>query len=262
MQTLILALIATSANAADLSIRGACPGVVDLEITGTPGGRFAVFTASTPGSTMLGGGPCADTRIDLDAPNRFGPISDADGDGVINVSPSLSGRFCSNSFQILDLATCEVSDVETLGSGAVLEFPRASTATWSTFASSTVGASEGMGFYFVAGSYAEDTYTDTDLTSLTSLDLNIDMYDSTSGCAIGEVYRFAVTVNGFDAGEYSWEGGRGGGATFAVVDSYAFPPIAGAGDGDDYTLRIEALDTVCPGGSSWSWMSGGVTTLR
>jgi hypothetical protein len=97
---------------------------------------------------------------------------------------------------------------------------------------------------------------------LTGLDLDIDMYDATAGCAIGEVYRFEVTVNGVNAGEYRWDGGRGGGATFDITDSYAFPPIAGAGDGDDYTLRIEALDTVCPGGSSWSWMSGGVTTLR
>lgn len=259
---LALTLFATSASAADLSIGGACPGVADFEITGTPGGRFVVFTSGTLGSTVLGGGPCPDTRVDLSAPARFGPISDADGDGLVSVRPSLSTRFCSNAFQILDLSTCEVSEVETFGSGAALEFPRASTGTWSTFAFSTVGASEGLGFYFVTGSYAEDTYRDTGLSSVSSLDLDIEMYDATSGCAIGEVYRFEVSVNGVPAGEYRWEGGRGGGATFGIVESFAFPPIAGAGDGDDYVLRIEALDTVCPGGSSWSWMSGGVTTLR
>ncbi|MFT4621833.1 MAG: hypothetical protein ACI8PZ_000485 [Myxococcota bacterium] len=120
----ILALLpilafATAANAQTLSMSGACPGPVAIDVTGlTPGGT-AVFLAGTAGegSDVIGVGACTGTVTGLAGLRFMTRVSDDDADGSLSFSPSIPDARCSTSIQVLDTATCTMSNVTSADAG-------------------------------------------------------------------------------------------------------------------------------------------------
>lgn len=88
------------------------------------------------------------------------------------------------------------------------------------------------------------------------------MYDATGTyCTVGKL-NFAISVNGTEVGSYGYEGGSSLG-DMSFSDSLSFSAVEGEGsDGDEYTLRMEAQETVCSGGGSYNWYRGGAFILE
>lgn len=143
------------------------------------------------------------------------------------------------------------------GLSTTVEFPSSDS---TTHTGAALGAGGG-GVYYVDGNYLTETFTSTGLGSISSLSLTFTMNDSTSSyCTVGEL-TWGVYVNGTEVGTYGYTGGAGLG-TVSFDKVYSFSSVSGAGsDGETYTLRLEANETVCPGGGSWNWYPGGVAIL-
>jgi hypothetical protein len=135
-----------------------------------------------------------------------------------------------------------------------VEFPSASSSV-------PRGSLGGLGTFYIAGDYVTQTFTGTGLSSVTELDLAFDMHDGTgSSCSVG-IMSWDVSVNDTTVGSYSFEGGLSLGVV-PIEQLYTFPAIAGTGvDGDTYELTIAATTTVCGGGGSWNWYTGGTAIL-
>ncbi len=116
MLSILLALVTTS-QAQTLDMSGPCPGRITVEVTGlTPGGDAAFITGvAGEGSDTLGMGPCSGTETGLAGLRFLTRIPDSDRDGMLRLRPTVSGPTCSAPFQVLDLATCELSNVASPG---------------------------------------------------------------------------------------------------------------------------------------------------
>jgi hypothetical protein len=102
-----------------LTTDGDCPGVGNIAISGDPGGRFVIVAGDREGSTVIPAGRCAGTVLGVESVGtlvKFGPIPDLDSDGLIELTPTLPPGMCSKHVQVIDVNTCEVSDVSTFGS--------------------------------------------------------------------------------------------------------------------------------------------------
>jgi hypothetical protein len=98
-----------------LSIGGTCPGPVQVSMTDlTPNGNVAVVRAAAAGSAIVPGGPCVGTPLDLAAPLSLIGIFPADAAGNFSVSPTLGAAACGKQVQIIDLTTCDTSNLITL----------------------------------------------------------------------------------------------------------------------------------------------------
>ena len=134
----------------------------------------------------------------------------------------------------------------------------------STGSSTKAGAlgAGGGGRFYQAGDFVQQTFSRG--ICATSIDLDFTMSDFTDGCwcFVGTLH-WNVIVNGTAVGSYSFAGGSscGAGTSIAIKGtipfSAAIAPIAGA-----FTVRLEATDTVCGGGSSWNWVAGGTIKLK
>ncbi len=122
----------------------------------------------------------------------------------------------------------------------------------------TLGAGGG-GAYFRETDYLEETVSFS-LASISELTLAIRMDDLTSGCAVGMPNTFDVSVNGVLVGSYGWTTGDVPSGPRDILETYSFAPVTAVGG--SYTIRITATTTVCPGGSSWNWFSGGTASAR
>ena len=111
------------------------------------------------------------------------------------------------------------------------------------------------GARFRTGDYVQEAFTRTTATS--RLDLNFQMADLTSGCAVGQSLTWNVLVNGIVVGTYGFAGGSGVNPR-TITGTYTFASQAAGST----TIRLEATSTVCSGGSSWNWIAGGTATLR
>ena len=101
--------------ATTLTLGGECPGPATIEITGTPGGTFVLVAGDAAGSTTIPGGSCAGLDLGVESEgvlSKFGPLIDADGDGVITMTPDLPEAACTMSMQALNTTECTVSNVE------------------------------------------------------------------------------------------------------------------------------------------------------
>ena len=127
-------------------------------------------------------------------------------------------------------------------------------ATTSTTRTGTLGAG-GWG-WFQTGDYVQSAFARTE--SIRQLSLNFLMSDATSGCAVGTTLTWAVKVNGTQVGTYSWTGGQATGDK-TLAPTFGFAPMAPVSG--TFTLRLEALTTVCSGGGSWNWKAGGTATV-
>ncbi len=95
-----------------LTFDGACPGIVDVEVLGmTPGGTIAVIKGTGPGSFTVPVGPCAGTPMDITGASFVTFATDGDGDGMISASPFIGPGTCGSYVQLVDLTTCETSNV-------------------------------------------------------------------------------------------------------------------------------------------------------
>ena len=148
-------------------------------------------------------------------------------------------------------------EARTSGLTAELDFPSSS----STTPSGSLG-SGGGGRFYRKGDYVTETFTGTGVTDVDELEYTVEMDDrTTSVCTVGTL-EFDVMINGTTVDTYSYVGGSTRGR-IKFTDTVTFSKISGTGtDGDTYVLRIEAMDTVCPGASSWNWYSGGTFTLN
>lgn len=139
--------------------------------------------------------------------------------------------------------------------------------TTSSTKSGALGAGGGARFY-QAGDYVQQTFTRS--VCATSIDLNFNMEDFTDdfGCSFGVVgtLHFKVLVNGVAVGTYSFPGGTndeflGTSTTWSIKGTMPFASAI-APSGGTFTVRVEAMETVCPGGAAWNWIAGGTVTLK
>jgi hypothetical protein len=230
----------------------------------TPSGDVAFLYGSGAGTDLVPAGPCAGAVSGLSG-LRLRFLSEANGAGLFSLSPTIPAPACGTTIQLLDIATCSLTNVATLGGGECtdVEFP----------AGDSVQFEAGGGIpYLVSdadrtwttGSYVEDTLVG-DSTSITSITLDFDWEDGTGGCHGGLATSFDVTVNGISVGR--WESIADGAdfgpdivPVFVAVD---FAPIAGEGpSSNEYTVRMEQSSaTICGGGGSWNFLAGGNTAL-
>ncbi len=102
--------------AVGLTTEGACPGVVTIEIAGGVGASYVIAAGDGFGSTTIPAGACAGTELGVESAGpltKFGPLTDADGDGIVSMRPSLPLGVCGKHLQAINIATCEVSEVVT-----------------------------------------------------------------------------------------------------------------------------------------------------
>ena len=168
---------------------------------------------------------------------------------------------CDALITVLDLETCLTTDGLVVGAEAeewLGEFPSSD----SLLHTGGELGEGGGGRYYVVGNYLEESFSGTGLEAIAGMTIDFEMDDQTnSSCTVG-LLTWDVTVNGVGVGNYGYEGGTTAGRT-SFFESYSFADVAGEGaDGDSYTVRLEANETVCPGGGSWNWFPGGTITMR
>ena len=133
-------------------------------------------------------------------------------------------------------------------------FPSTAAAVGGPSGAGTLGAGGG-GVRFQTGDFVQEGFTRT--AAYTRLDLNFQMSDVTSGCAVGQALSWNVLVNGITVGTYGFAGGTGmNPRTITGTYTFASQPAGTA------TIRLQAATTVCPGGAAWNWVAGGTATLR
>ena len=122
MTWLALWLGLSGAHAQSLTMEGSCPGPVDLTVTGlTPGGDFILLVGDDLGSGTISGGPCDGSAHGFESLVKFfGPLSDTDGDGSFTATPTVPARACEVGFQVMDIETCDTTEVTTIGPAPVL----------------------------------------------------------------------------------------------------------------------------------------------
>ena len=145
------------------------------------------------------------------------------------------------------------------GAFAKVDFPESDTVANNTFSSSTVSAGTSM---FRTGSYIEDSYTGTGVTEVTGLSYAFIIDDGTTTvCSVGTL-TFDVKINGTKVGSASFVGGNSG-KNLTITGTHSFSAVAGTGtNNDEYTLRVEATNSVCGGAATYQFRPGGQFFLR
>jgi len=93
---------------------------MSLDVSGaSAGGVVAFMTASERGVDAVPGGGCVGTPLDLLGPTLAATIA-VDGNGDLQVEPTLPSTACGRFVQLLDLTTCETSQVTQLSAVQVL----------------------------------------------------------------------------------------------------------------------------------------------
>ncbi len=94
-----------------LSMSGACPGQIDVSVAdAVPDRNVVLYAGSSGGATVIAGGTCAGTELDLGPARRWKTLS-ADGSGEASFSFTASAGWCSRSAQAVD-GRCVTSNVE------------------------------------------------------------------------------------------------------------------------------------------------------
>ena len=94
-----------------LTVTGTCGGDVTIDYTGgTPNGVAAIVFSSMSGSDALAGGPCAGTATELTSPQLLNTFT-LDANGDFSLMRSLPAQFCGLFLQMVDGATCGVSNL-------------------------------------------------------------------------------------------------------------------------------------------------------
>lgn len=210
----------------------------------------------------------ASTDVDADA-ITYTFLWEVDGSVVSGKTTTYTNdTLDASSFGVDDKVICTVtaSDGSDTSAPAVIRagletkelgFP----STTSSVRGGSLGTGGGGRFY-QRGDYVTQTFKATGVDQVEEIEYEFEMDDQTSSsCTVGTL-RFGIMLNGTEVEEYSYVGGSARGRiTFKGTET--FSALTGTGtDKDDWVLRIEAKDTVCRGGSSWNWYSGGTITLN
>lgn len=238
------------------------------------------YTLSCPDGTSatlqngVDGADGSDGSNGVDGSNGTDGSNGSDGiSWLVDTAEEPAGENCSEGGLLLSagpdlnangtLETGEVSYSEYVCDGASgsgyhidLDFPSEDSVLYSGSTTTTLGAGGG-GSVYLTGSYVEETFSETGLSSVEQLNFSLTMYDATSSsCTVGTL-SFAVSLNGTEVGTYSFEGGSYT-ANILFNESLSFSAVSGTGTtGDSYTLRVEAQESVCGGGGSYNWFPGG-----
>ena len=98
----------------EISISGKCPGKVTINVCGgTPGGSFALMRADQPGFFEIPGGSCEGIKTGLANPTLIGTFTFNQG-CCFSFTPTLDDSACGVLLQVVDLTTCEVSNVDVI----------------------------------------------------------------------------------------------------------------------------------------------------
>lgn len=99
-----------------LAITGSCPGAMTVDVTNaTPNSTIAVIYALSTGSLLVpAGNPCVGTELGLNNTAQLYSTETTDGDGAFSIEVTIPGPGCGLYVQILDLASCDTSNVEQL----------------------------------------------------------------------------------------------------------------------------------------------------
>ena len=110
LSTLLFVAFSASAEPV-LAISGSCPGSATVAVAAmTPGGNFAIVKGDGLGSDAIPAGSCAGVETGLTGLSLITVRRDRDGDGVELLFPALPATVCSSVLQVIDIATCEVSE--------------------------------------------------------------------------------------------------------------------------------------------------------
>lgn len=98
-----------------LSMTGTCPGPADLDLTNVTAWASAGFFLGTGlGTTVIPSGSCAGTELGITGVSVVGTMPDLDGDGEFHLTPVIPPSACGRYLQVLDRATCVVTNVVAL----------------------------------------------------------------------------------------------------------------------------------------------------
>jgi len=93
-----------------LSITGSCPGTVEICTTnGSPDGLAAILFSLSMGSDAILGGPCAGVETELSNP-QLQTLLTFNEVGEFCITRIIPAAACGRFLQILDAATCELSN--------------------------------------------------------------------------------------------------------------------------------------------------------
>lgn len=133
----LLPLLAWAGSPA-LTLDGACPGPVTVSVADlAPGALVAFLSGARGGAERIPAGGCAGVFTELAGLSLVAALRDADGDGVVSVTPELGAELCGVSLQAVDLSTCATTRPATLLGGDGCS-PSGSRADFDTLESSTV----------------------------------------------------------------------------------------------------------------------------
>jgi hypothetical protein len=116
MRTLWIAVSLTGSSLAwatpVIDAAGTCPGPALIDVTDlTPEGPVQIFMSRLgTGDDHVAAGPCADTVTGLRG-ILVGPAARANGLGQLRLTPTLSGGLCGVTMQLMDVATCTLSEL-------------------------------------------------------------------------------------------------------------------------------------------------------
>ena len=119
--TSIFALIPGLAWAApNLAVDGECGGSATISVHGLTGSdSFYVMWGDSAGSDEVPYGSCAGTVTELDGLHVYGSAGSADSSGISEFVWRIYPGFCGRSMQVIDRASCEVSNRVTLPSSSL-----------------------------------------------------------------------------------------------------------------------------------------------
>jgi hypothetical protein len=106
-------LLLTSAQAATLDFSGDCRGELTLEAVGLSPDRAFQFLWGREGHDTVPFGVCAGTELGVSA-DGWTPTMVADPEGAAAIDFTLRWSLCGKAVQVLDLATCEATNVVVL----------------------------------------------------------------------------------------------------------------------------------------------------
>jgi hypothetical protein len=107
---LVLILGAGVGAAQSLEAIGRCPAVTWTAEGLTPRAGVVLMAARQPGRSVIPAGPCAGAITGLGPLVRSQPLAVDEVGGYLRAT-ALAGEECGASYQLLDLATCRVSNV-------------------------------------------------------------------------------------------------------------------------------------------------------
>lgn len=103
--------------AAELSVRGACPGEVRVTVQGDPGANLTVLTADAPGGDPVASGPCAGTATGLRSPRTAVRLT-LPASGRVRTRLTTTMAMCDRPLQVVENGSCTVAEPVLAGPAA------------------------------------------------------------------------------------------------------------------------------------------------